>query len=77
MPDLVLMDIQLPKVDGFKLIRQLKNSPYWQSVPVLALTAMAMTGDRDRCLASGADAYLSKPLNFITLQHTLQTFIKA
>ncbi|WP_322742516.1 ATP-binding protein [Gloeocapsopsis crepidinum] len=77
LPDLVLMDIQLPKVDGFKLIRQLKNSPYWQSVPVIALTAMAMTGDRDRCLASGADAYLSKPLNFITLQHTLQTFIKA
>jgi signal transduction histidine kinase/CheY-like chemotaxis protein len=77
LPDLILMDIQLPKVNGFKLIRQLKNNPYWQSVPVVALTAMAMTGDRDHCLASGADAYLSKPLNFTTLQDTLQALIKA
>lgn len=77
LPDLILMDIQLPKVDGFKLIRQLKTSPYWQSVPVIAVTAIAMTGDRDRCLAAGADAYLSKPLSFSTLQYTLQAFIKA
>lgn len=76
LPDLILMDIQLPHVDGFKLIRQLKQNPYWQLVPVVALTAMAMTGDRDRCLASGADAYLSKPLNFTTLQDTLQALIK-
>ncbi|OKH21960.1 ATP-binding protein [Chroogloeocystis siderophila] len=77
LPDLILMDIQLPKVDGFKLIRQLKSSPYWQSVPVVALTAMAMTGDRDRCLGAGADAYLSKPLSLTNLQNTLQALIKA
>ncbi|PPS41588.1 histidine kinase [Chroococcidiopsis sp. TS-821] len=76
LPDLILMDIQLPKVDGFKLIQQLKSSPYWQSVPVVALTAMAMTGDRERCLAAGADGYLSKPLSLTNLQTTLQALIK-
>ncbi len=63
LPDLILMDIQLPGVDGFELIKQLKAHPLWRQVPVIALTAMAMTGDRERCFAAGADAYLSKPLN--------------
>lgn len=76
LPDLILMDIQLPKVDGFELIRKLKRSPRWQDVPVVAVTAMAMAGDRDRCLDAGADAYLSKPLNLTTLQETVQTFFK-
>jgi two-component system, sensor histidine kinase len=62
LPDLILMDIQLPFVDGLELIRQLKAHPLWQQVPVVAVTAMAMRGDRDRCFAAGADAYLSKPL---------------
>ncbi|MFB2838759.1 ATP-binding protein [Floridanema evergladense] len=62
LPDLILMDIQLPQVDGFQLIRQLKAHELWKSVPVVAVTAIAMSGDRDRCLAAGADSYLSKPL---------------
>ena len=62
LPDLILMDIQLPGVDGFELIRQLKAHPIWQTVPVIAVTAMAMQGDRARCLEAGADDYLSKPL---------------
>jgi two-component system, sensor histidine kinase len=63
LPSLILMDIQLPGLDGFELIRQLKAHPLWQRVPVIAVTAMAMAGDRDRCLEAGANAYLSKPLD--------------
>ncbi len=48
LPDLILMDIQLPEVDGLELIRQLKAHSVWQQVPVVAITAMAMPGDRDR-----------------------------
>lgn len=75
MPDLILLDIQLPKVDGFEIVRQLKASPDWKQVPVIAVTAMAMKGDRDRCLAAGANAYLSKPLNLNLLKETLRVML--
>lgn len=75
MPDLILLDIQLPKVDGFEILRYLKASSKWQSVPVIAVTAMAMTGDRERCLAAGASSYLSKPLNLNLLKEKVQTLI--
>ncbi len=74
LPHLILMDIQLPGVDGFELIRQLKAHSTWQRVPVIAVTALAMAGDRDRCLEAGADDYLSKPLDLeklITTVHCL------
>lgn len=74
LPDLILMDIQLPGVDGFELIRQLKAHPFWRRVPVIAVTAMAMPGDSDRCFEAGADAYLSKPLDLekiLTKVHAL------
>ncbi len=77
LPDLVLMDIQLPEVDGFELIRQMKAHPLWQKVPVIAVTAMAMSGDRDRCLQAGADAYLSKPLDLPQVILTVQSFVKS
>lgn len=77
LPNLILLDIQLPKVDGFEIMRHLKASPIWKDIPVIAVTAMAMTGDRDRCLAAGADAYLSKPLNLNLLTETVQTFLDA
>lgn len=77
LPDLILMDIQLPGVDGFELIRQLKAHPLWQNVPVIAVTAMAMAGDRDRCLSVGADDYLSKPLNLEKLMTTVRSFLGA
>jgi len=75
LPDLILMDIQLPEVDGLELIRQLKAHSVWQQVPVVAITAMAMPGDRDRCLAAGADAYLSKPLDLDNVIATLQSLL--
>lgn len=75
LPNLILLDIQLPTVDGFEIVRQLKASPVWQKIPVIAVTAMAMAGDRDRCLDAGANAYLSKPLNLNLLKETARTFI--
>jgi two-component system, sensor histidine kinase len=75
LPDLILMDIQLPEVDGFELIRQLKAHPLWQKVPVIAVTAMAMAGDRDRCLAAGANAYVSKPLNIDQMLTAVRSFV--
>lgn len=76
LPHLILMDIQLPDIDGFELIRQLKAHEVWQSVPVIAVTAMAMPGDRDRCLAAGASAYLSKPVDLSQAIATVRALMK-
>jgi two-component system cell cycle response regulator DivK len=62
-PDLVLMDIQLPDIDGVEALDRLRGDKRTASVPVLALTAQAMEGDRERFLAAGFDGYLSKPVN--------------
>ena len=77
LPDLILMDIQLPEVDGFEIIRQLRATPIWRSVPIIAVTAMAMAGDRDRCLAAGANAYISKPLDLDLLREEVRTAINS
>jgi len=76
LPHLILMDIQLPEVDGFELIRQLKSHATWERVPVIAVTALAMPGDRDRCLEAGADDYLSKPLDLEKVITTVRSFIE-
>jgi signal transduction histidine kinase/ActR/RegA family two-component response regulator len=76
LPDLILMDIQLPQIDGFELIRRIKAHPLWQGVPVVAVTALAMTGDRDRCLAAGAATYLSKPFKLAELSSTIKSIIE-
>ncbi len=75
LPHLILMDIQLPDIDGFELMHQLKTNQLWRSVPVIAVTALAMPGDRDRCLAAGASAYLSKPLDLNSAIATIQSLI--
>jgi two-component system, cell cycle response regulator DivK len=62
-PDLVLMDIQLPDVDGVHVLRRLRADERTAPIPVLAVTAQAMHGDRERFLAAGFDGYVSKPLN--------------
>ncbi len=63
-PDLILMDISLPGgMDGEELTRQIKTDPRWQHVPILALTAAAMKGDRERILEAGCDDYISKPID--------------
>ena len=72
-PDLVLMDIQLPDIDGVEALDRLRADERTASVPVLALTAQAMEGDRERFLAAGFDGYLSKPVNIadfvVTVKH--------
>jgi len=67
LPHLILLDIQLPEVDGFDLLRQLRQTEYWQDLPVIAITAMAMPGDRDQCLQAGANDYIAKPLHLETV----------
>jgi len=62
-PDLVLMDIQLPDIDGIEALNRLRADERLSSMPILALTAQAMRGDRERFLAEGFDGYVSKPVN--------------
>jgi two-component system cell cycle response regulator len=62
-PDLILMDIQLPGLDGLSATRRLKQTPELANIPVIALTGLAMDGDRENALAAGCDDYISKPIN--------------
>jgi CheY-like chemotaxis protein len=62
-PDLILMDLSLPAIDGWEVTRQLKQAPETRSIPVIALSAHAMAGDRERALAAGCDEYDTKPVN--------------
>jgi CheY-like chemotaxis protein len=62
-PDLIIMDIQLPKINGFEATKILRQLPDFSHTPIIAITAYAMKGDREKLLAAGCDAYLSKPIN--------------
>lgn len=62
LPDLVLLDISLPEMDGSEVLQRMRNHPQLVNVPVIALTAHAMAGDRDRFLQAGFDAYVTKPI---------------
>jgi two-component system cell cycle response regulator DivK len=73
-PDLVLMDIQLPDIDGVEALGRLRADDRFASVPVLALTAQAMEGDRERFLAAGFDGYLSKPVNIADFVATVKRY---
>jgi CheY-like chemotaxis protein len=75
-PDLILMDIQMPGMDGLETIRRLRALPEFDSVPIIALTALAMSGDRERCLEAGANEYLPKPFSLKTLTEMVESLLQ-
>jgi signal transduction histidine kinase/PAS domain-containing protein/ActR/RegA family two-component response regulator len=74
-PDLILMDIQMPGMDGLEATQRLRSEPDFQYTPIIALTALAMPNDRERCLAAGMDEYISKPVNLRALVKIIQRFL--
>ncbi|GBO56106.1 circadian input kinase A [Pseudanabaena sp. lw0831] len=74
-PDTILMDIQMPVMDGIEATRQIRLDPNLADIPIIAMTALAMSGDRDRCLAAGANEYVSKPLKLKQLVAMIQSIL--
>lgn len=76
-PDLVLMDLSLPVIDGWEAIRRIKADPQTAAIPIIALTAHAMAGDRERALDAGADDYDTKPVELERLLGKIETLSAA
>ncbi|MBM4302276.1 MAG: response regulator [Deltaproteobacteria bacterium] len=74
-PDLILMDISLPGLDGWEATRRLKALPETKAIPIIALTAHAMAGDREKCLEAGCNDYDTKPVEFPRLLGKIQEFL--
>ncbi|HEX9560300.1 MAG TPA: response regulator [Candidatus Dormibacteraeota bacterium] len=74
-PDLILMDVQMPGQDGLSLTRQLKADPATVTIPIVALTAHAMAGDRELALAAGCSGYISKPIDTRTFGDQVRAFV--
>ena len=74
-PDLILMDMSLPLVDGREATRRIKADPQLKAIPVIGLSAHAMSGDAEKALAAGCDGYLTKPVNFDLLFETLARYL--
>jgi len=75
LPDIILMDIQMPVMDGLEATQQIRLDPNLVNIPIIAMTALAMTGDRDRCIQAGATDYLSKPVKLKVLAQMIQTLL--
>jgi len=75
--DLILMDIHLPGIDGLSVVREMKTDDRTKAIPILALTAHAMRGDRDRFLEAGCDGYISKPIDVKTFLTSIRSYLRA
>jgi two-component system cell cycle response regulator DivK len=75
-PDLVLMDINLPEVDGYEMTKRLKQLPSMTKVPVIAMTANVMKGDREKTIAAGCDGYIPKPIDIDALPGQIAKFLR-
>ncbi len=71
-PDVTLMDIQMPVMGGLEAIRRIRQDTNLSIIPIIALTALTMPGDKERCLEAGADQYLSKPVNLKNLVEVIE-----
>ena len=76
-PDLILMDIQMPGMDGLEAISRIRQNLQLTKIPIIALTALAMEGDRDKCLSAGANDYLTKPVKLKQLNHTIKQLLNS
>ncbi len=74
-PHVILMDISLPLMNGFEAAQRLKADPQTRPIPILAVTAKAMPGDREKCLESGCDAYLAKPISRQELKEEIEKLL--
>jgi len=74
-PDLILMDINMPDMDGYTLTAKIKTSPGFERIPILALTANVMRGDREKTLEAGCDGYIQKPIDIDQLIIEIERFI--
>jgi CheY-like chemotaxis protein len=74
-PDLILMDIHLPGMDGLSVVRAIKSDERTARIPILALTAHAMRGDKDRFLEAGCDGYISKPIDVKTFIASIERYL--
>lgn len=75
LPDVVLLDIQMPVMDGFSVLDQLRQDPRCATLPVAAVTAYAMRGDRERGLAAGFDDYITKPIHPASLRNSIERLL--
>jgi two-component system cell cycle response regulator DivK len=75
-PDLILMDINLPEIDGYEVTARLKQLPNMLGVPIIAVTANVMKGDREKTLAAGCDGYIQKPIDIDLLPSQIESFLK-
>ena len=75
-PDLILMDINMPEMDGYTLTARIRSLPNMGTVPIVALTANVMKGDRERSLEAGCDGYIQKPIDIDTISSQVERFMK-